>query len=293
MEIISTFISATKGYVDWLWTDQVLLAGKSLYENYFWTLLLISAFFFVLEVLIPWRKNQSVFRKDFWLDFFYMYFNFFLFYIILFAGLQEVGNVLSAKVFSFFGVGVDGFLNLRKWPQILQVIVVFVVSDFTHWNIHRMLHKFNFLWKFHRLHHSVKEMGFAAHLRFHWMESVVYKIITYFVLLLIGVEVETLFYMHLFTISWGHFNHANINLPLGPLKYVFNSPQMHIWHHVKELPQERQMGVNFGLTLSVWDYLFNTAYEPQSGRDIELGFEDDEQYPTTFWRQVISGFKKD
>lgn len=292
MDLINTFTTATKGYVNWLIEDQILVAGRSLYENYFWTLLLISIFFFVLELAIPWRKNQAVFRKDFWLDFFYMYFNFFLFYIILFAGLEEVGSSLSAKFFTAIGIEKVGWLNIKGWPQGVQVLVVFIFTDFTHWNIHRMLHKFEFLWRFHRLHHSVKEMGFAAHLRFHWMESILYKVVTYFALLVIGFEVETLFYMHILTITWGHYNHANVNLPIGPLKYIFNNPQMHMWHHVKKLPKGKSLGVNFGLTLSVWDYLFNTAYEPKSSRDIELGFDGDEQYPKTFWKQVVSGFRK-
>ena len=60
---------------------------------------------------------------------------------------------------------------------------------------------------------------------------------------------------------------------------------MHIWHHSKELPVKT--GVNFGLTLSVWDYLFKTDYIPNTGKDIELGFEGDESFPQGFIRQEI------
>ena len=58
------------------------------------------------------------------------------------------------------------------------------------------------------------------------------------------------------------------------MKYVFNSPEMHIWHHAYELPTDRQYGVNFGLSLAIWDYLWRTAYIPFNGRDIRLGFLD-------------------
>ena len=123
------------------------------------------------------------------------------------------------------------------------------------------------------------------------MESIIYKAITFLPLyLFFGFDVVDFFYLHLFTIAWGHFNHTNINIPLGPLKYLFNSPQMHIWHHAKELPEKHPNGVNFGLTFSIWDYLFRTAHIPSNGRDIELGFEGDEKYPTGFWAQVLSGF---
>jgi len=44
--------------------------------------------------------------------------------------------------------------------------------------------------------------------------------------------------------------------------------------------------------LSIWDYLFRTAYVPKSGRDIELGFEDDNNFPRTFWEQMKYPFIK-
>jgi sterol desaturase/sphingolipid hydroxylase (fatty acid hydroxylase superfamily) len=67
---------------------------------------------------------------------------------------------------------------------------------------------------------------------------------------------------------------------------------MHIWHHAKALPAEHPYGMNFGLTLSIWDYLFRTAYIPKSGRDIELGFDDDANFPRTFLEQMKYPFKK-
>ena len=60
---------------------------------------------------------------------------------------------------------------------------------------------------------------------------------------------------------------------------------MHIWHHAKALPEGRRYGVNFGLTLSIWDYIFKTNYIPETGRDIPLGFEDVESFPEGFWEQ--------
>ena len=62
---------------------------------------------------------------------------------------------------------------------------------------------------------------------------------------------------------------------------------MHIWHHAKELPENRKTGVNFGITLSIWDYIFKTNYIPHNGRDIELGFENDENFPQDFISQEL------
>ena len=144
-----------------------------------------------------------------------------------------------------------------------------------------------------------------------------------------------LFLIHIFTLAWGHYNHANISIPTSvtgailaglvatfvftttlslPLlqtilwivaasvfgafilsrvmKYLFNSPEMHIWHHAEEWPDDQKHGINFGLTLAVWDYLFGTARIPHDGRDIELGFDQVEQFPKSFISHFFYGFGK-
>jgi sterol desaturase/sphingolipid hydroxylase (fatty acid hydroxylase superfamily) len=96
----------------------------------------------------------------------------------------------------------------------------------------------------------------------------------------------------MFTLAVGHWNHSNIKVKLGPLKYIFNNPNMHMWHHAHDLPENKSTGVNFGLTLSIWDYLFKTAYMPHSGQSIRLGFKGMKQFPKDFWGQITHGFKK-
>jgi len=176
-------------------------------------------------------------------------------------------------------------------------------------------------------------MGFAAHLRYHWMENVVYRSLEYIPLALLGIGLHDFFLIHIFTLAWGHYNHANIRLDgkitgaivagliatfllttdyslslgltlgvitasavvgaflLGPyMKYLFNSPEMHIWHHSYHLPEERRAGVNFGLTLAIWDYIWKTDYIPHDGRDIPLGFPGLENFPKSFAEQNLHGF---
>ena len=133
-------------------------------------------------------------------------------------------------------------------------------------------------------------MGFVAHLRFHWMETIVYKSLQYIPLAMIGFGITEFFYVHLVMILIGHLNHANLSFPLGPLKFIFNHSAMHIWHHAKNIPNKN--GVNFGLSLSIWDYIFKTNYIPTSGRDEELGFEDDDKIPSNLPGQLLWGIKK-
>jgi sterol desaturase/sphingolipid hydroxylase (fatty acid hydroxylase superfamily) len=259
------------------------------WNNYFWWLVGLSLVVWVLEIVFPWRKNQGAIRKDFWLDVFYMFFNFFLFSLIIYNAVSNVAVEAFNDFLGWFGIENLVAVEVSSWPRWAQLLILFVVADFVQWNVHRLLHRVPTLWEYHKLHHSVEEMGFAAHLRFHWMETIVYKTAQYIPLAMIGFGLDDFFLVHLFTIAIGHLNHANLRISYGPLKYVLNSPTMHIWHHAKKLP-EGTYGVNFGLTLSIWDYLFGTAYVPREGRDERLGFEGMESFPNTLWEQLTYPF---
>lgn len=273
-------------YANYLWFE----ISHPQWGNYFYGLLLLSILVYTLELLSPWRKNQKSLRKDFWLDLFYVIFNFFLFNllitepvsVLLNSGIEKIKTLFEFQSFELISIG-----SINPWWQML---FLFLYVDFIHWNLHRLLHRFSWLWNFHKVHHSVKEMGFAAHLRYHWFENVYYKGLQYVPLALIGVSVESLFVVHMFTVLIGHLNHANLGWGYGAFGKIFNSPKMHIWHHAKELPN--RYGVNFGLSLSVWDYLFKTAYIPESGKDVELGFKGDEYFPGDFIGQAIYPLNK-
>ncbi|GAB4342334.1 MAG: hypothetical protein OHK0038_22210 [Flammeovirgaceae bacterium] len=282
---LEIFVNAYKGYANYLWNE----ITHPQWHNYFYWLIGVSIFFLALEWLKPWRKKQQKFRKDFWLDFFYMFFNFFLFSLIIYNAVSEVFVSLFNDFLASIGIKNLLAFKVMKLPTWAHLLIGFVVRDFVQWWTHRLLHRVPFLWEFHKVHHSVEQMGFAAHLRYHWMENIVYRSIEYIPLAMIGIGLRDFFIIHIFTLTVGHFNHSNFCIPMGWLKYIFNSPQMHIWHHAYELPKEKPYGVNFGLTLSLWDYIFKTAYIPYSGRDIRLGFEGVEKFPQTFIEQSLYG----
>ncbi len=277
---------AYSGYWDYLWKSVTIPS----WTNYFYWLTGISIFFFLLEITLPWRMKQATFRKDFWLDLFYVYFNYFLFSLIIFNALSNLAVDLFQGGLGLLGINNLVAIQLRTWPAWSQMVLLLIVADFLQWNIHRLLHRVPFLWEFHKVHHSVEQMGFAAHLRYHWMENVVYKGLLYLPLAMIGFSVGDFFIVYMFQTFVGHWNHANFTMDIGPLRYVFNHPAMHIWHHSHELPEKQPYGINFGLTLSIWDYLFGTAWVPKNGRDIRLGFPKLESFPKNFFAQIIYGF---
>ncbi len=284
---IDAFITAFTGNLQWTW--QSILFKVAWYNNYFWGLIAISLFVWMLEMVFPWRKEQSVFRKDFWLDGFYMFFNFFIFSIAI-SGFYKFSGLL----FNDIGISAKSLtiIDLSALPIWSQLFIFFIVLDFVQWFTHVLLHKYSFLWNFHQVHHSVKEMGFAVHLRYLWMENIFYKPLkTIGIMTLGGFEPEQAFIVHFAAIAIGHFNHANIKITWGPLKYLINNPVMHLYHHSYVLPKGKY-GVNFGISLSLWDYIFGTNYIPEDNGTIELGYPGDEKMPKGFFRQLVYGFRK-
>lgn len=265
---INTILDSYKGYWSYL-VSQILYWS---WDNYFYGLLAISLIVWLLEILFPWRKNQRIFRKHFWLDLFYLFFNFFILNLILLIALSNLTQQIFNNLLSGFGLQLTTIqlFSLSSFSKPVALLTFFIVSDFMQWLIHRLLHTIPFLWQIHKTHHSVTEMGFAAHFRYNWLEPVVYKTLLYIPLTLIGgFSLQDVFIVHFFSLTIGHLNHANIGWDYGFLKYIFNNPKMHIWHHSKFLPNKN--GNNFGISLSIWDYIFKTSYIPSNGRDIEIG----------------------
>lgn len=286
-EYVEIFIQSFLGTTDWTWYS--ITFQVPWYINYFWGLIVISLAVWGLEIAFPWRKSQGLIRKDFWLDGFYMFFNFFVFTIVI-SGVYS----LLEKALSDFGVSMESLtlMDLSGLDMFWQLLIFFVILDFVQWFTHVLLHRYPILWQFHKVHHSVAEMGFAAHLRYHWMENIFYKPLkTLGVMLLGGFEPEQAYIVHFTAIKIGHLNHANIKLTYGPLKYLFNNPVMHLWHHAYHLPEGHTHGINYGISLSLWDYIFRTASIPNpDDGEIKLGFPGVEEFPQSFGKQFLHGF---
>ena len=272
------------------WTLDSILFKVPWHNNYFWGLIVISLVVWLLEIIFPWRKNQSSIRKDFWMDAFYMFFNFFIFSILISGDYKALGLLFNEIGITTKSLAV---FNISNWPIGFQLVVFFVILDFVQWLTHVLLHKYEVLWRFHKVHHSVKEMGFAAHLRYHWMENILYKPLkTLGVMVLGGFEPEQAYIVHFIAITIGHLNHANIRITWGPFKYILNNSVMHLYHHMKALPENKPKGINFGISLSIWDFLFKTSYVPDDNGEIELGFSNEENFPKGFFSQLFTGFGK-
>ncbi|HEX5132538.1 MAG TPA: sterol desaturase family protein [Candidatus Krumholzibacteria bacterium] len=259
-------------------------------RGYFFWLLVVSALCLILERIWPWRKQQKLVRRQFGQDLFWLFFN------GHYAGLLVA--TAAAFVFSWAVPAISHAkaLNLiAGQPLVLQFVVFFVLKDFLEWAIHNLLHRVPWLWEFHKVHHTIEELDWIGNFRFHWMEIVVYQSLTYLPLIILGVDGRVILVIAVVGTLIGHLNHSNLYISWGPLRYLFNSPRMHVWHHDREWPADHRYGVNFAICLSVWDWLFGTVYWPSPEQAPEqqprrLGFMGDEEFPATLVGRLLHPF---
>ena len=236
----------------------------------------LSIVFFALERVAPRFRDQGVVRPGLATDLVYFVIN----GHFLGVAIAQLSQPLASAVDERVGLGV-----LRDLPLVGQFLLAFIGVDLLHYGIHNLLHRVPALWRIHRVHHSIRQMDFWGSLRFHWFEVVFYKSLTYPILALMGVRGEVLLAMAIVNTAIGHWNHANTRLGIGRLGYILNHPRMHYWHHVmpaNDAPPLR----NFGISLSIWDYLFGTALIPDEVPR-ELGFAGIDSFPGDPLRQSL------
>ncbi len=242
-----------------------------------------SIFFVIAERLSP-RHQQKIFRKGILTDLFYFVFN----GHFVGWGLAIVAVPIISELNIFLqSIGLNNTFYsgvVASHSIWFQFITAFFLIDFLHWCIHNLLHRISWLWNIHKVHHSIKIMDWIGSLRFHWLEALLYKSISYPLLSFFGFNIEVLLLLAIVNTGIGHFNHANLQINIGYLKYFINNPTMHIWHHHRT--QEGPLLCNFGVNLSLWDWLFGTAYLPDYPPRL-IGFDGIESYPNTALSQIL------
>ena len=262
------------------------------YAQYYFWLVACSLFCLLLERVRPWRKDQKVLRKGWAQDLFWLVFNGHYLGLLMALGTGKLVAALNGWLHAQGWPTPDSLALMADWPLWAQFAVFFILKDFVEWNIHRMLHNVPFLWEFHKLHHSIEELDWIGNFRFHWGEIIVYKTLSYLPLVIMGADSTVILVIAVIGTLMQDLNHANVRIDWGPLRYLLNSSRMHVWHHDVEL--HGRGGQNFGIVLSVWDWLFGTAYWPDDEEEPErIGFAGQkETYPEGVARRFVYPFWK-
>lgn len=251
--------------------------------NYLHWLLGISAAFVVLERVLPSRKEQPALRPGWLRDAGFVALNGHVFSLGT-AALAGGVALAATKVLHALGLQLEGS-PISLWPFLAQFFLFLVLADFLQWCIHNLLHRVPWLWTFHKVHHSITTMDWLGNWRFHWIEIVVYKGLQWLPLAWLNASPRAVFAVAVVTTVWGDFNHANLDLRLGPLGYLLNSPRMHLWHH--DQSSEGGVAKNFGIVFSLWDHVFGTAYWPPNRDPERLGYPAVDEMPLGFMGQVL------
>lgn len=235
-----------------------------------------SILFIALERLVPWRREPRLLRPGWLRDLAFLALNGHLFSLLT-AGLTGAAALAATRGLQALGLRLEGS-PVPHWPWLAQFFAFLVLADFLQWCTHNLLHRVPWLWTFHKVHHSITAMDWIGNWRFHWMEILVYKSLLWLPLAWLDAGPQAVFVVAVVTTVWGDFNHANLDVGLGPLGYVLNTPRMHLWHH--DQSSEGGKAKNFGVVLSAWDFIFGTAYWPRDRSPERLGYPGMEEMPT-------------
>ena len=221
-----------------------------------WTLLsplIIVAWALVLtglERLFPYSP-QRLFRTGFFTDL--LGYGLLQSYVLGFAISGAIALVDRETGWSRLGL-------VSGWPVLGQLCFFFVVHDFYIYWFHRLQHYSDTLWRIHEAHHSVDDVDWLSGTRSHALEILINQSIEFLPIVLLGAAPEVALMKATLDAVWGMYIHSNLNVRAGVLQKLLNGPEMHRWHHARELPAP---GKNFATKLALWDWLFGTAHLPR------------------------------
>ncbi len=199
------------------------------------------------------------------------------------AGGVAVGGWLSSEI----GIG----FWPTHWPLLAQTALALVVGELPGYWVHRFEHQWDGLWRFHAVHHSAPRLYWLNAGRFHPIDTLLTFVPSYGLLVVLGCGIETLALFTLITAVHGIFQHANLQLRLGPLNHFFSMAELHRWHHSKTVDEANH---NYGQTVIVWDTLFGTRFLPADREPPEeIGIPNLPSFPMTWWAQIRSPFRWD
>ena len=141
-------------------------------------------------------------------------------------------------------------------PLLLQVLMVFFLSEFIWYWMHRAEHRFTLVWRVsgHGAHHSFKNLGALNFGLNHPLELFFITLPAALVELFFGVGMAaagaaTLGVMQTSVV------HSNLRLNTSIIGWLFTTNRYHIHHHSMVLEESN---TNYGCAAIIWDRLFGT-----------------------------------
>lgn len=243
----------------------------------------LMAVLWALEYVIPHSKDWQSSDGQFSNDVVHMLFG------TILGG--KLGNIVTYTVFTALSIELVELLGGSPWPGswpfAVQLVIVFVVADFGRYVQHRLMHRYDLLWRFHELHHSGGRLWTLKASRSHIVERFTQQLSLFALLVLMRAPADVIFAYVIVNSCIGFIAHSNVRMKLGPLNYILMGPEGHRIHHSTDMLESNS---NFGSALVVWDILFNTFINGRDYEPAEVGIEDDPT-PDGVMAQILRPFR--
>jgi len=244
--------------------------------------LLMAAIFVPIEMVFPKNRQQSKFHEEWRTDLFY--------FVISHLFIQFFGVITQKPAKLFFGW--IGLSEVQHWvqqlPYVIELLFAFLITDLFQYAAHRFFHSHTYLWRFHSVHHSTKNMDWLAGSRTHFVDIFVTRSMTFIPLYIFGFSEITFNTYIIFMAIHAVLIHANTRINFGFLKYIIATPQYHHWHHCED-PQ--YYGKNFATIFPFIDKLFGTYYLPGNTWPEGTGLRET-HFPKGYMNQLVYPFTK-
>jgi len=157
---------------------------------------------------------------------------------------------------------------LASLPSAPKLLLAVLLTDLALYWVHRAMHNPRLLWVTHTFHHSIGEIwwlsGSRTSLSHLFLFAVPQMFIAHYLLRLNAFELTAAVS---FGVAVNIWIHANMWVNLGPLAWLFVTPNFHRIHHGARGLSNR----NLGFVLTVWDRLFGTYTGTETtGREFAL-----------------------
>ena len=203
-------------------------------------------------------------------------------YLALAALLQPVGRLLGHALAASAALALSSEGPTRL-PLALQVVLAVTLADLGKYWLHRLAHEHPWLFRFHAEHHAPTRMYSLNGVRLHPVNLLWNLGIDAAVPLLLGLEPRAVVVVAVLRGSVAVLQHANVRLVLGPLNWIFSTPDLHAFHHSTAMEEAHS---NYGSTLVVWDVVFGTRRLP-AGNPRALGLAEGAAHPSELRAQLL------
>lgn len=173
--------------------------------------------------------------------------------------INVIFGLATTGIFLWLDQNQFGLLQLINLPVCIEIIMAILVLDLiAQYGVHYLLHKVQWMWRLHTIHHTDTHLDATSGTRHHPFDFIIRELFALLAVLIMGMPVSYYLLYRFITIFFTYWTHADIQLPHKldkTLSYIIVTPTMHKFHHHHEMPWT---DTNYGNILSIWDRLFGT-----------------------------------